>query len=51
MTFHHADKGIRGSAPSASAASLPFVDPTLNNNSNVTFWQRSDSGRPGTTDT
>ena len=47
------DKGIpwgsKGLPP--SAASLPFVYPTLNNNSNVTFWQRSDSGRPGTNDT
>ena len=47
------DKGIpwgdKGLPP--SAASLPFVDPTLTNNRNVYFWQRSDSGRPGTNDT
>ena len=46
--FTTLDKGIpwgsKGLPP--SAASLPFVDPTLNNNSNVNFWQRSDSGRP-----
>ena len=51
--FTTLDKGIpwgsKGLPP--SAASLPFVDPTLNNNSNVNFWQRSDSGRPGTNDT
>ncbi|MEO8369608.1 MAG: TonB-dependent receptor [Candidatus Solibacter sp.] len=51
--FTTLDKGIpwgsKGLPPSAS--SLPFVDPTLNNNSNVNFWQRSDSGRPGTNDT
>ncbi len=41
--------GSKGLPP--SAASLPFVDPALNNNANVTFWQRSDSGRPGTNDT
>jgi hypothetical protein len=51
--FTTLDKGIpwgsKGLPPSAE--SLPFVDPALNNNSNVYFWQRSDSGRPGTNDT
>ncbi|MEO8594326.1 MAG: TonB-dependent receptor [Candidatus Solibacter sp.] len=51
--FTTLDKGIpwgsKGLPP--SAASLPFVDPTLNNDANVTFWQRSDSGRPSSNDT
>jgi hypothetical protein len=51
--FTTLDKGIpwgsKGLPPSAD--SLPFVDPSLNNNSNVYFWQRGDSGRPGTNDT
>ena len=36
--------GSKGLPP--SAASLPFVDPSLNNDGNVYLWQRSDSGRP-----
>ncbi|MEO8594325.1 MAG: TonB-dependent receptor [Candidatus Solibacter sp.] len=41
--------GAKGLPP--SAASLPFIDPSLDNDSNANFWQRSDSGRPGTYDT
>src|SRR6185503_14929208 len=46
------DKGIpwgdKGLPPSMS--SLPFVDPKLANDREVYFWQRGDSGRPGTYD-
>ncbi len=46
------DKGVpwgdKGLPPSAK--SLPFVDPTLANDREVYFWQRNDSGRPGTYD-
>jgi hypothetical protein len=41
--------GSKGLPP--SAASLPFIDPGLNNNSNVHLWQRSDAGRPSSYDT
>jgi hypothetical protein len=40
--------GSKGLPP--SAASLPFIDPSLNNDGNVYLWQRSDSGRPPTYD-
>jgi hypothetical protein len=40
--------GSKGLPP--SAGSLPFIDPSLNNDGNVYLWQRSDSGRPPTYD-
>ncbi len=46
------DRGIpwgdKGLPPSIK--SLPFVDPNLANDREVYFWQRNDSGRPGTYD-